>query len=141
MGCHLWWYSGDQGNGRVSRIDVASVVVACVEGHSTPNVSFEVYNNKNKYAPEEDLKKLYSLEPDEPREDDAQVTGMLLPWYPFVTQDGESTFKVSGSCIAKLVLNGQDLICKVTEDKGEDTNVFCQSSCASLFCQCWIIVN
>jgi nucleoside-diphosphate-sugar epimerase len=70
---------GDQGNGRVSRIDVASVVVACVEGHSTPNVSFEVYNNKNKYAPEEDLKKLYSLEPDEPREDDAQVTGMLLP--------------------------------------------------------------
>jgi hypothetical protein len=54
-------YSGDLGNGSVSWVDVASVVVACIEGHSTPNISFEVYNNKNKYAPEEGLKKLYSL--------------------------------------------------------------------------------
>lgn len=62
----------------VSRVDVTSVVVACIEGHSTPNISFEVHNNKNKYAPEEGLKKLYILEPDEPRDNDTQVTGMLL---------------------------------------------------------------
>lgn len=71
-------YSGDLGNESVSWDDVPSVVVACIEGHSTPNISFEVYNNKNKYAPEEDLKKLHSLEPDEPRGNDTEVTGMLL---------------------------------------------------------------
>jgi hypothetical protein len=71
-------YSGDLGNESVSRVDVASVVVAWMECQSTPNISFEVYNNKNKSAPEEGLKKLYSLEADEPRDNDTQVTGMLL---------------------------------------------------------------
>jgi len=78
VACSLSLYSGDLGNGSVSWVDVASVVVACIEGHSNPNISFEVYNNKNKYAPEEGLKKLYSLEADEPRDNDTQVTGMLL---------------------------------------------------------------
>ncbi len=104
MACSLSLYSGDLGNGSVSRVDVASVVVACIECHSTPNISFEVYNKKNKYAPEEGLKKLYSLEPDEPRDNDTQVTGMLLSELLFASQDGESG---SGSCIAKGSANQQ----------------------------------
>lgn len=53
--------------------------MACVEGHCTPNVTFEVFNNKNKYAPSEDLKKLYSLDSDEPVLEDSEITGRLLP--------------------------------------------------------------
>lgn len=70
---------GDQGNGSISRIDVSAIAVACVEGHSTPNVTFEVFNNRNKFAPAEDLNKLYSLEPDEPVVEDSEITGRLLP--------------------------------------------------------------
>ena len=50
-----------------------------MEGHSTPNVTFEVFNNRNKFAPAEDLNKLYSLEPDEPVVEDSEITGRLLP--------------------------------------------------------------
>ena len=71
--------TGDQGSGSITRIDVASVVLACVEGHSTPNVTFEVFNNKNKYDPAEDLNKLYSLESDEPVVvEGSQVTRPLI---------------------------------------------------------------
>ncbi|KAG0622491.1 hypothetical protein M758_3G100700 [Ceratodon purpureus] len=70
---------GDHGNGSICRIDVASIVVACVEGHCAPNVSFEVFNSKQKYAPAEDLNKLYSLEADEAVVEDSGVTGRLLP--------------------------------------------------------------
>nr|XP_024375045.1 uncharacterized protein At5g02240-like isoform X1 [Physcomitrium patens] len=70
---------GDQGNGTISRIDVASVAVTCVEGHCTPNVTFEVFNSKNKYSPAENLSKLYSLESDEPVVEDSESTGRLLP--------------------------------------------------------------
>lgn len=50
-----------------------------MEGHCAPNVSFEVFNSKQKYAPAEDLNKLYSLEADEPVVEDSGVTGRLLP--------------------------------------------------------------
>lgn len=79
---HFQYYvcdSGDQGNGTISRIDVASVAVTCVEGHCTPNVTFEVFNSKNKYSPAENLSKLYSLESDEPVVEDSESTGRLLP--------------------------------------------------------------
>jgi hypothetical protein len=66
-------------SGSITRIDVASVVLACVEGHSTPNVTFEVVNNKNKYDPAEDLNKLYSLESDDPvAVEGSQVTSPLI---------------------------------------------------------------
>lgn len=65
-------------NGAINRIDVAAVVVACVEGHCTPNVTFEIVNKKNKYSPA-DLNKLYSLDSDEPVLEDSEITGRLLP--------------------------------------------------------------
>jgi len=76
--CYIQCCSGDQGHGSINRIDVAAIAVACVEGHCTPNVTFEVYNSKNKYAPSEDLNKLYSLDSDEPVLEDSEITGRLL---------------------------------------------------------------
>lgn len=70
---------GDQGNGSITRMDVAAVALACVQGHCTPNVTFEVFNNSNKYAPLEDLNKLYNLDSDEPVSEESGITGRLLP--------------------------------------------------------------
>lgn len=70
---------GDQGKGSINRIDVATIAVACVEGHCTPDVTFEVFNSRNKYAPLEDLNKLYTLDSDEPVLEDSEITGRLLP--------------------------------------------------------------
>jgi len=77
--CYIQCCSGDQGKGSINRIDVATIAVACVEGHCTPDVTFEVFNSRNKYAPLEDLNKLYSLDSDEPVLQDSEITGRLLP--------------------------------------------------------------
>lgn len=55
--------AGDTGTGSITRRDVATVVVACVDGASKPNVTFEVYNDKKDEA--KDLSGLAALLPDE----------------------------------------------------------------------------
>lgn len=75
----LYCNTGDQGRGSITRIDVAAIVVACIDGHCIPNVTFEAFNNKNKLAPAEDLNKFYFLDPDEPVAEGAEITSRLLP--------------------------------------------------------------
>lgn len=77
LGCSF--EQGDQGRGSITRIDVAAIVVACIDGHCIPNVTFEAFNNKNKLAPAEDLNKFYFLDPDEPVAEGAEITSRLLP--------------------------------------------------------------
>lgn len=54
---------GDTGMGSISRRDVATVVLACIDGASKPNVTFEIYSDKKDEV--KDLSGLSSLLPDE----------------------------------------------------------------------------
>nr|ADE76544.1 unknown [Picea sitchensis] len=53
---------GDKGVGRIPRVDVAHVALACVNGACTPNSTFEIWNSKEEGTP--DLSKLLELVPD-----------------------------------------------------------------------------
>ncbi|CAM6085541.1 unnamed protein product [Calypogeia fissa] len=54
---------GDIGTGNIPRRDVATVVLACVDGASKPNVTFEIYSDKKDEV--KDLSELSTLLPDE----------------------------------------------------------------------------
>nr|ADE75995.1 unknown [Picea sitchensis] len=53
---------GDKGDGWITRVDVAHVALACVNGACTPNSTFEIWNSKEEGTP--DLSKLLELVPD-----------------------------------------------------------------------------
>lgn len=55
--------AGDKGTGSIPRQDVATVVLACIDGASKPNVTFEIYSDKTEEV--KDLTGLSSLLPDE----------------------------------------------------------------------------
>lgn len=54
---------GDKGTGSISRRDVATVVLACIDGASKPNVTFEIYSDKKDEV--KDLSALATILPDE----------------------------------------------------------------------------
>eukprot|EP01018_Ginkgo_biloba_P039813 Gb_41706 [translate_table: standard] len=53
---------GDKGVGFIPRVDVARVVLACVDGACTPNSTFEIWNSKEEGIT--DLSSLLNLVPD-----------------------------------------------------------------------------
>ncbi|XP_057816930.2 uncharacterized protein LOC131030220 isoform X2 [Cryptomeria japonica] len=53
---------GDKGSGMITRQDVATVAIACVDGACTPNSTFEIWNSKVEGTP--DLSSLSNLLPD-----------------------------------------------------------------------------